>query len=216
MGGYSAACRDRLLADFANAEKASATRSSKPGLSGEKGVSSSFGAPSLSAAAKIFLRLTRNLAASRGSAKSATRTDHLVSYAVHSGDSSSGFPNSGSCFAFIRPLLSLVCLSEGYKSCPFAAQNKYDDVQAVAEITAGDHAILAVVFPIIGVHARRGPVEEANLIKGNAVLPLIDRILLIIPFKVHDFAVHLSGAMAAMIFAPHHWPNARTFCEENQ
>jgi hypothetical protein len=48
------------------------------------------------------------------------------------------------------------------------------------------------------------------------VLPLIDRILSVIPLKVHDVAVHLSGAMAGMIPAAHLCSNARTFCKENQ
>jgi hypothetical protein len=107
----------------------------------------------------------------------------------------------------MEPLLSLISFPNRYKSCPLAAQNKYDDVQPVAEVASRNHAVFPVVFPLVREDARGGPVEATDLIECNPVLPQIDRVLRLIPIKVHGFPVHPSDAMSA---------NARTFCEENQ
>ena len=184
--GHSAACLAAKPATSASFSNADLIRASKPGLSGENGVSISFGIPARSAAAKICFRRTRNFDASNGPGKSATRTDQRLSYSVHSGDKSSGVPKSGSGFGDIERKLPSVGLPQRYKSCRVAAQNKYRNVKPLADHAARNLPFFTIVLTIVSKYLGRVPVEPADRFESYGVVTKVGRVLLVAPFKFHS------------------------------
>ena len=185
MGRYSAAWRVVSAVAFRTPSIAAMTRSSNPGLSGTNLASISLGNPACSVAAKKTLRRARNFAASKGLAKSATCTDQRLSYAAHSGDMSSGLPNSASVFAGIESTLPFVRLAQGNDPQRIATQNKYHNVQARANHRASTLAFFAVVVPVVGKELDSRPVNVRNTLKRDAVPAQICSRFARIPFKRH-------------------------------
>ena len=213
---YSAACFEADFAASIKLSNAVRTRSSKPGLLGAKDENISFGTPERAAAAKNVLRRDRNLAASSGLGKSATRTDQLLSYTVHSGDRSSGVPKSFSRFGDIERKLPSVSLSQRYKSCAVATQNKNDYKKTITDHSSGELPLFTVILPVIGENLRRVPAKFSHVGKRDTVPGLVCHTLFGVSFELHSSPPYGAVPLGATIERPIAPLQCTPFHEENQ
>lgn len=192
--GYSAA----IPAAPATCRKAASTRASNPGLFGAKGVSKSLVRPAACAARKMRFRRSRNCEALTGSPKSATLTAHALSYAVHSGDSSSGVSSNLWSFGGISLAFSGVGSSQRYNPQAVVSQNINEDVKPTVQEAPRDEALFTVVVAVIKEHLRRGPVKARRVAEMQPAFSKVLRGFVFGPFELprHKVVPHTKSSDA--------------------